>query len=147
MSTTDISFYSGAVIHQPFVTWWSSPPNQISPEIFSPLPDVSQDLFFIHYCMFIFFKEPISFIGSFEKCHTSSFNALFYWGLNPFPNKPWFLRVYSRDLLKTLWEKEKLLIMSNFSFSHTVFWPFGELYAIFIKFKIVVCKLFQFGRV
>ena len=26
-----------------------------------------------------------------------------------------------------LWEKKKLLIMSNFSFSHSVFYPFGEL--------------------
>ena len=33
--------------------------------------------------------------------------------------------------------------MSNFSISHSVFYPFGELYTIFIKFKIVVCKLFQ----
>ena len=52
-----------------------------------------------------------------------------------------------KSLLKTLWEKEKLLVMSNFSFSHSVFYPFEELYSIFIKFKIVVCKLFQFGRV
>ena len=43
--------------------------------------------------------------------------------VNPFPNKPWFLRVCSISLLKTLWEKEKLLVTSNFSFSHrpTVF--------------------------
>ena len=27
------------------------------------------------------------------------------------------------------------------------FYPFGEPSAIFIEFKIVVCKLFQFGRV
>ena len=44
------------------------------------------------------------------------------------------------------WEKEKLLVTSNFSFSHSVFYSFGEISAIFIKFKIVVCKLFQFGR-
>ena len=31
---------------------------------------------------------------------------------NPFPNKPWFLRVCSKSLLKTLWEKEKLLVTS-----------------------------------
>ena len=66
---------------------------------------------------------------------------------NPFPNKPWFLRVCSTSLLKTQWGKEKLLVTSNFSFSHSVFYPFGELYTIFIKLKIVVCKLFQFGRV
>ena len=66
---------------------------------------------------------------------------------NTFPNKPWFLRVCSTSLLKTLWEKEKLLIPSNFSFSHSVFYPFGKLPAIFIEFEIIVCKLFQFGSV
>ena len=67
--------------------------------------------------------------------------------VNPFPNMPWCLFVCSMSLLKTLWEKEKLLVTSNFSFSHSVFYPFGKLSAIFIKFEIVVCKLFQFGRV
>ena len=67
--------------------------------------------------------------------------------VNPFPNKPWFLCVCSISLLKTLCEKKKLLVTSNFSFSHSVFYPFGELSAIFIKFEIVICKLFQFGRV
>ena len=67
--------------------------------------------------------------------------------LNPFPNKPWFLRVWSARLLKTPWEKEKLLVTSNFSFFHSVFYPFGVLSAILIKFEIVVCKLFHFGRV
>ena len=42
--------------------------------------------------------------------------------------------------------KGKLLVTSNFSFSHSVFYPPGELSGIFIKFEIVVCKLFQFGR-
>ena len=54
---------------------------------------------------------------------------------NPFPNKPWFLRVCSTSLLKTLWEKEKLLVTSNFSFSHSVYYQFGELSAIFINFE------------
>ena len=31
-------------------------------------------------------------------------------------------------------KKEKLLVLSNFSFSHGVFYLFGELLAIFIKF-------------
>ena len=66
--------------------------------------------------------------------------------LNSFPNKPWFLRVYSASLLKTLWEKEKLLVTSNFSFSHSVFYPFGKLFTISIWFIVVVCKLFQFGK-
>ena len=67
--------------------------------------------------------------------------------LNPFPNKPWFLRVCSTGLLKTLWEKEKLLVTSNFSFSRSSFYPFGEYDVIFIKFELVICKVFQFGRV
>ena len=65
----------------------------------------------------------------------------------PFPNKTWFLCGCSTSLLKTLWEKEKLPVSSNFSFFHNVFYPLGELYAIFIEFEIVVCKLFEFGRV
>ena len=66
---------------------------------------------------------------------------------NPFPNMPWFLRVYSTGHMKTLWEKEKLLVTSNFSFSHTIFYPFLELSTIFTKLEIVNCKLFEFGRV
>ena len=43
-------------------------------------------------------------------------------------------------------EKKKLLVTSNFSFSHSVFYKFGEHSATFIKFENVVCKLFQFGE-
>ena len=43
--------------------------------------------------------------------------------VNSFPNKPWFSCVFSQCLLKTLREKEKLLITSNSSFSHSVFYP------------------------
>ena len=41
--------------------------------------------------------------------------------VNPFPNKPWFLRVRSTSLMKTLWEKEKLLGKSNFPLSRKCF--------------------------
>ena len=48
----------------------------------------------------------------FPKCYQKvSFTEVF----NPFPNKPWFLRVCSTSLLTTLWEKEKLLVMRNCS--------------------------------
>ena len=60
---------------------------------------------------------------------------------------PWFLHVCSESVLKTMWKKEKSLVTSNFSFSHSVFYLFRELSAIIIKFEIVFCKLFQFGRV
>ena len=67
--------------------------------------------------------------------------------VNSFPNKPWFLRVCRTSPLKTMWKKEKLLVTSNFSFSHSVFYPFGKLSVLFTKFEIVVCKLSQVGRV
>ena len=47
--------------------------------------------------------------------------------VNPFPNKPCFLRVCRTSLLK-----------SNFFFSYSIFYPFTELPTVFIKFKIVV---------
>ena len=37
-----------------------------------------------------------------------------YVTINPFPNKPLVLRVCGRSLLKTLWEKEKLLVNEQF---------------------------------
>ena len=39
-----------------------------------------------------------------------------------------------------------LLIVSNFSFFYSIFYLLGEFYAIFIKFEIVICKLFQFWK-
>ena len=67
--------------------------------------------------------------------------------IDPFPHNDTFWRPWETSLLKTLWEKKKLLILSNFSFSHSVFYLFGLLSSIFVKFEIVVCKLFQVGKV
>ena len=64
--------------------------------------------------------------------------------INPFSNKPLLLSGWSRSLLKTPWEKEKLLLKSNFSFSRCVSYLSGEPSAIFIKFEIVFCKVFGF---
>ena len=83
-----------------------------------------------------------------QPCCRASFYSDAVWCISlhrsyPFPNKHWFLRVWNTNLLKTRREKEKLLVTSNFSFFYpSVFFLFGELSAIFIKFKIVVCKLF-----
>ena len=38
-------------------------------------------------------------------------------------------------------------IMSNFSFSYSVFYPSEELFTISVKFQIVVCNPFQYGCV
>ena len=56
--------------------------------------------------------------------------------LNPFPIKPLFLRVCNKSLLKTLWEKEKLLVRSNFFFSHSVFYQFGEFLLFLSNIKL-----------
>ena len=52
---------------------------------------------------------------------TNTRNSITLFCLNPFPNKPWFLHVCRKSLLKTLWEKAKLLVTGNFSFSRIVF--------------------------
>ena len=51
------------------------------------------------------------------------------------------------SLLKTLWKKEKIARKEQFLFSHSVFYPCGELSAIFIELEIVVGKLCQLGIV
>ena len=66
---------------------------------------------------------------------------------NLFPNKPWSLRVYITSLLKTLWEKEKMLVTSIFSCSHSVFYSIQEINHHFSNIHLVVCKCFQFGLV
>ena len=44
--------------------------------------------------------------------------------------------------MKTMWEKENLLVTSNFSFAHSVFYPYGEVSAIFIL-KLPSAKSFS----
>ena len=60
--------------------------------------------------------------------------------LNHFQTSTGF-HVSAIEVFRKHWENEKLLITSNFSFSHCVFYQFGELSVIFVKFEIVVCKL------
>ena len=89
---------------------------------------------FIILCMIDLYKD--NHVHACVRAWVCAFVNFFF---NPFPYKPWFLRVCNKSLLKTLWEKEKLLITTNFSFSHSVFYPVGELSAIFIRFEIVSC--------
>ena len=121
-------------------------------------PGRSDDvLYFVwELCLGTLFGKSRKHYGKRRKCwlppafspFPMMFSKTFFLSVvNPFPNKPGFLRVCSTGLLKTQWEKEKLLVTSNFSFSHRVFYSLRELSTIFIKFKIVVCKLFQFGKV
>ena len=67
--------------------------------------------------------------------------------VKPFTKQALVFTCLQYKSLKERWEKEQLLIASNFFFSHSVSYPFRELSAIFIKFEIVFCNLFQFGSV
>ena len=51
-----------------------------------------------------------------------------YQHFNPFPHTDTFWHPLETSLLKTLWEKEKLLITSNFSFFHSVFCHFRQIW-------------------
>ena len=92
---------------------------------------------------FVVWERVIVQVSS--KAHIGLMIVCMSFSVNPFPNKPWFLCVCSTSLLKTQREKEKLLVTSNFSFSHSVFYLFGEFFAIFIQVKIVICKAFEFN--
>ena len=85
----------------------------------------------LQYCVVIFCYTLPFWSCPFLKC------------FNPYRNKPWFVHVYNISLLKTLWENEKLLVMSNFSFSHRVFYPFCELSTTFIKIKLSSANSFN----
>ena len=56
--------------------------------------------------------------------------------LNPFPNKPYFFVSWVQVFWKHFWKKEKLLIMSSFSFSHSVFLQFREFSAFSSNLKL-----------
>ena len=66
--------------------------------------------------------------------------------LSPFPMKPWFFRVDSISLLKTL-GKGEIAHDEQFFLFPLCFYPFGELTTIFIKFEIVVWNPIQLGTV
>ena len=60
-----------------------------------------------------------------------------------------------KSFLKTLWEKEKMLVTSIFSFSHSVFYPVSDRnhhlsYSFFLSsanaFNLVTCKILLFGK-
>ena len=78
-------------------------------------------------------KGEIVIWGSFTLGFSA--NAFNLSSINAFQNKPLFLHVCCTSLLKTLWEKEKLLVTS--------FLCFEELSSIFIKYEIVVCNSFN----
>ena len=59
-------------------------------------------------------------------------------GINPSLHRYSFWCINNSQLLKTLWEKEKLLVTSNFSFSHSVFYSIR-----YICNCIPICHVFD----
>ena len=78
----------------------------------------------------------------FNQCHIFSFGKY----LTLSKTSPGFICLQYMSFENDV-GKRSLLITSNFSFSHVVFNPFGELFAIFINFEIVVCQHFQIGSI
>ena len=68
-------------------------------------------------------------------------------GINPFPNNPRLKRLWDRRLLKTLWEKEKMLLTSIFSFYHNVFYPVKDKFYFLSYIYFVDCTCIQIGEV
>ena len=66
--------------------------------------------------------------------------------IKTFPNKPLFLRVCSTSLLKTIREKEKLLVKSNFSLSHTGFTRLENFLPFISSLKLSHANSFSFER-
>ena len=67
--------------------------------------------------------------------------------IEPFNTPSRLFTAKKETFLKTLWEKEKMLGTSIFSFSHNVFCPYQNKFQIYSRIYFVVCKFFQFGPV
>ena len=67
-------------------------------------------------------------------------------GINPLPYNDKFRCTGGKSILKTLWEKMKMLVSSIFFFSHNVFYPMKDNFNVLSNILFVVCKCFQFGK-
>ena len=66
---------------------------------------------------------------------------------NPFRNKSSFFTCLQCKSFKNTVGKGDIALDKQFLLFPQCFLPFWRTFSIFIKFGIVVCKLFQFGRV
>ena len=70
-------------------------------------------------------------------------NCLF---INPFPNKPWFLTCVQYKSFENTGGKREIARNEQFLFSRSVFYPFGELFAIFPNLKLSSANSFSLER-
>ena len=67
--------------------------------------------------------------------------------VNPFPNKPWFLRVCKYRSFENTERKGEIARNEQFLLFPQCFLPIWITFCLFYRIKLVVYKLFQFGRV
>ena len=93
--------------------------------------------------------EQFLLFPHFQKaCFPGASKGVIVWEwVNPLPCNAAFWLTKDMQLWKTVWEKEKLLVTINFSFSHTVFYPMGHLFFVSNALSNVVCNLFPLGPV
>ena len=84
------------------------------------------------------FKDYLPLEHRFFFCQIAGFCLLF-------TTQSWLLTTLKKSLLETLWEKEKILVTSIFSFSHNVFYPSQNKFHCFIHIYYVICKWFNCG--
>ena len=79
------------------------------------------------FCGSVYFHLLVRFIVPYANVFKLDWVKILSFELTLSQTSPGFLRVCSTSLLKTktLWGKKKLPVTSNFSFSHSVFYPFG----------------------
>ena len=67
--------------------------------------------------------------------------------INPFLHIYSFNDIDERSFRKALWKKVKLLKMSNFTFSHNIFYIICILKFFTSHILVVICSFFEFGTV
>ena len=99
---------------------------------------VTSNFFFSHNV----FKNRLLLKRQNEYLCCKRFRNLLTHGRTPIPKQALLLHVCSTRLLKTV-GKGEIARNQQYLFFHSVFYPF----TIFFKFKLAVCKLFQFETV
>ena len=83
---------------------------------------------------------------SLHFCHLAEFNFCCMLRLTLYNAIPTFNAPEKKSFLKTLWEKQKMLVTSIFCFSHNVFYPSQKEFLFWSYIYLVICKYFQLDQ-
>ena len=89
------------------------------------------------------YEHPSIGVLEWENKTTKPGNIFVY----PFPKQAVVFMCLQYKSFENTAGKGEIAPYEQFSFSHSVFYPFGKIAAIFIKAEIVVCKVCKFERV